>query len=234
MQLGFLENIFVNEITRAVCRTFLHSLWQGLLLIILANIFLSFSKKYKPVVRYNFLATLFMIFILLTCYTFSKQLAFTTAIERNLQQNPVVASSTGLSGISIQILINRILTYLDAYTSWIIIIWFMIFGWKIVRLIRNLEYIHHVRRNNVYHISEYWNNKMKELAHSLQIQKSVLLLESGIVKLPVVIGFLKPVILVPVALLSNLPPQHAEAILLHELAHIHRRDYLINLIQTFT
>ena len=234
MHFVLLENIFANEITRAVCRTFLYSLWQGLLLVILANVFLSLSKRSKPAVRYNFLAALFIFFILLTCYTFSGQFAFATAAEKKLQESSFGVSSTGVSVVNLQFLINRILNYLDTYTSWIIIIWFMIFGWKIVQLIRNLEYIRHVRRNNVSYPSEYWNNKVKEFAHLLQIQKPVLLLESGIVKLPAVIGFLKPVVLVPVALLSNLSLQHAEAILLHELAHVRRRDYLINLLQNVT
>ena len=59
------------------------------------------------------------------------------------------------------------------------------------------------------------------------------LLESAIVKVPVVIGLLKPVILLPLGLLSNLPPDQVEAVLLHELAHIRRKDYLVNLLQSF-
>jgi beta-lactamase regulating signal transducer with metallopeptidase domain len=59
------------------------------------------------------------------------------------------------------------------------------------------------------------------------------LLESAIVKAPVVIGFLKPVILLPFGLLSNIPPEQVEAILLHELAHVRRKDYLVNLVQSF-
>jgi bla regulator protein blaR1 len=63
------------------------------------------------------------------------------------------------------------------------------------------------------------------------IAKDVLLLQSELIKVPVVIGFLKPVILVPLGLLSQLPTEQVEAVLLHELAHIRRRDYLVNLIQ---
>jgi len=48
-----------------------------------------------------------------------------------------------------------------------------------------------------------------------------------------VIGLVKPAILVPLGLLSNLPPGQVEAVLLHELAHIRRKDYLVNLLQSF-
>ena len=64
------------------------------------------------------------------------------------------------------------------------------------------------------------------------VPKPLLLLESSLVEAPVVIGFLRPAILVPAGLLAGLPVQHLEAILLHELAHIRRFDYLVNLIQT--
>ncbi len=54
----------------------------------------------------------------------------------------------------------------------------------------------------------------------------VALLESSLATAPFVAGHLKPVILVPVGLFTGMPPQQIEAILLHELAHIRRRDYL--------
>jgi hypothetical protein len=52
--------------------------------------------------------------------------------------------------------------------------------------------------------------------------------------MPVVIGHLKPIILIPVGLLAGLPAEQVEAILLHELAHIRRNDYFINFLQNIT
>ena len=66
----------------------------------------------------------------------------------------------------------------------------------------------------------------------MRISRPVRLLESAIAEVPVVIGYLKPVILIPAGLLANLPVDQVEAILLHELAHIRRADYLVNLLQT--
>jgi hypothetical protein len=51
---------------------------------------------------------------------------------------------------------------------------------------------------------------------------------------PVTLGFLKPVILLPVAMITHLTTRQVEAILVHELAHIRRKDYLINLLVTVT
>jgi beta-lactamase regulating signal transducer with metallopeptidase domain len=56
---------------------------------------------------------------------------------------------------------------------------------------------------------------------------------SGYVSSPVTIGHIKPMILFPIGIINQLTPQEVEAILTHELAHIVRRDYLSNLIQSF-
>ena len=58
------------------------------------------------------------------------------------------------------------------------------------------------------------------------------LLESTRVDVPTVIGWLTPVVLLPASALAGLTPQQIEAILAHELAHIRRHDYLVNLLQT--
>ena len=63
------------------------------------------------------------------------------------------------------------------------------------------------------------------------LTRPVMLLESCLAKVPVVIGHLRPVILLPIGLLAGLPPAQIEAIVLHELAHIRRCDYLVNIIQ---
>ena len=228
MRLVFPENILVNEIARAISLSFFHSLWQGLLFVFFAIIVLSFTKTSKPAVRYNFLVGLFTFFVFLTGYTFLQQFGFTIAAGKKFGTDSPAIQPGNFTSTSFQIL-----NYLDSNASRVFIFWFLVFSWKSAVLIRNLGQIRHIRRNNVFTPSEYWKNKVKQLAQLMQLQKPVLLLESGIVKLPVVIGFVKPVILVPVALLSNLSLQHAEAILLHELAHIRRRDYLINLLQSF-
>ena len=59
-----------------------------------------------------------------------------------------------------------------------------------------------------------------------------MMLESSLVRVPMAIGWLRPVILFPASALAGLTPEQLEAILAHELAHIRRHDYLINLLQT--
>jgi beta-lactamase regulating signal transducer with metallopeptidase domain len=69
------------------------------------------------------------------------------------------------------------------------------------------------------------------LAARLQIVRPVQLLQSTLVEVPTVIGWLRPVILLPVASLAGLSAFQLEALLIHELAHIRRWDYFVNLLQ---
>lgn len=69
------------------------------------------------------------------------------------------------------------------------------------------------------------------LAAKTGISKAVQLLDSQFIKEPLTLGFWKPVILFPAGMLLELSPAQVEALLLHELAHIRRYDYLVNLFQ---
>jgi GWxTD domain-containing protein len=78
-----------------------------------------------------------------------------------------------------------------------------------------------------------WSERLERLAARVRVSRPVILFESSLADAPLVIGYLRPVILMPVGLLAGLPVAHVEAILAHELAHIRRQDYLVNLLQTF-
>ena len=70
------------------------------------------------------------------------------------------------------------------------------------------------------------------LAKRLGITRSIRLLQSAVIDSPLVIGTFKPAILLPASVLTDLPVAHLEALLAHELAHVLRHDYLVNLLQS--
>ena len=77
-----------------------------------------------------------------------------------------------------------------------------------------------------------WAESLARLKDRLRIDRPVRLLGSIRLQVPVVVGWLRPVILLPVTALTGLPSDQLEAILAHELAHIRRYDYLVNLVQS--
>lgn len=70
------------------------------------------------------------------------------------------------------------------------------------------------------------------LAAQLRLSRPVRILESTSVAVPVMVGWLKPVVLLPAAAIVGLPADQLEALLAHELAHVRRHDYLVNLLQS--
>lgn len=79
---------------------------------------------------------------------------------------------------------------------------------------------------------QFWQERLQHLARSLRLSRPIALLESSLVAAPLVIGHFSPVILSPIGLLTGMPVVQIESILLHELAHIRRYDYLVNMVQT--
>ena len=77
-----------------------------------------------------------------------------------------------------------------------------------------------------------WQVRLNELAARLRLARPVVLLESCFADTPVLIGYLRPVVLLPLGCLTGLSAGQVECILLHELAHAGRRDYLVNLLQS--
>jgi len=73
--------------------------------------------------------------------------------------------------------------------------------------------------------------KLAEFVEMLDIERRVSFGLSTLVDVPCVFGYAKPFILLPVSIATSLSAEEVEAILLHELAHIKRNDYLINLMQ---
>lgn len=103
----------------------------------------------------------------------------------------------------------------------------------VLRFIRNYRYVQVIRKYGLSKINVDWRIFVRNVAARMGIKKAVHIWVSEFVTSPVTIGFLKPVILVPLAAINHLTPSQLEAVLLHELAHIRRYDYLINLLINF-
>jgi HEAT repeat protein/beta-lactamase regulating signal transducer with metallopeptidase domain len=73
---------------------------------------------------------------------------------------------------------------------------------------------------------------VRRLMDRLGVRRAVEVLQSTAVSVPAVIGAVRPVLLVPASVLTGLTPQQLEVLLAHELAHVRRHDYLVNLVQS--
>jgi beta-lactamase regulating signal transducer with metallopeptidase domain len=102
----------------------------------------------------------------------------------------------------------------------------------IFRLVHNCMFIQKIKSGGLRRVSYHNRLFVEKIGRHVGIKKRVPVYLSQLVSSPVTIGFFKPVILLPISIVSNLSVRQVEAILLHELAHIRRHDYLVNLLLT--
>jgi GWxTD domain-containing protein len=91
--------------------------------------------------------------------------------------------------------------------------------------------VQRLRQRGVCYAPERWQKQLARLSAQLRLSRPILLLESCLADAPMVVGHLRPLILMPAGMLAGLPAAQIEAILLHELAHVRRHDYLVNAVQ---
>jgi bla regulator protein BlaR1 len=229
-----------DSIITAISWTLIHSLWLGLAAAILAGLTLLLTKKSTSAVRYNLLAGLTLLFVLaigFTCYnefeTTDPALPVELTVKSNLQTGKLVSASPSVIKEEHSAAFSMTAAFINNYGSWIVLIWFIVFVFKCIRMTGDIRQVYRARNYQTIPAPEMWQKRLSELQGSLRIKRSVKLLESKLVTVPSVTGLFKPVILVPIGLLNNIPQDQVEAILLHELAHIRRSDYAVNLMQTF-
>lgn len=235
MNLSFMQ----NEWVLALCWTLIHSLWQGFLLAMATGAIMIVTRKANAGKRYKLLTGLFFVFMMVTISTFIIEYQPVSHADgdrvvsllnnSNLLDAGVVNHHTAVT-IS---LLDRFKDYFNTHASLIVMIWFIIFIARFIKLTANVASIQRLRYYRTHTPSQQWINRMNELVAVLGLRTKIQLLESAVVKVPMVLGIFKPVILLPLGLLAHLPANEIEAILLHELAHIKRRDFLVNLLQNF-
>src|SRR5205823_1846268 len=80
---------------------------------------------------------------------------------------------------------------------------------------------------------ESWQQRLNRIRSDLGVSSPVMLMESCLAHIPMVLGHARPAILLPLGFLAGLPVEQIELVLMHEVAHIRRCDYAINVLQTF-
>src|SRR2546423_3313382 len=119
-----------------------------------------------------------------------------------------------------------------ALMPWLVAVWFAGVLLLSLRFLGGLVVAQRLKRLEASPLLEQWQEKLVALCERLRVSRPVRLCESVLVEVPTVIGWLRPVILVPASALTGLSAAQLEALLAHELGHIKRYDYLVNLLQT--
>lgn len=237
-----LEFLVSSEFIRAFAWTLFHSLWQGGLVALLAAGIMMILRKHRPVVRYTIL---YILMVLLPVFFIGTFLVIYNPANANVHHvtqvaSPMWQSENSLAGNLQAIPVAQIPQAWYAYlvhlfenqAKWLVLLWFTGFLIFLIRFSGSFIYIYRLKNHQVYPVDEQWNAILLNLSKKIKMHRKVKLAESALARIPLTIGYLKPVILLPLGTLSGVPPQQIDAILLHELAHILRKDYILNIIQS--
>lgn len=215
---AFIHSAFLQALGWAV----LNSMWQMAFLWIIYNTALSIPQSVRPAHKSTIAVTMLLIGFAWFVFT------FISLFTGNGNTTSIVQLNGLPDGVNQSL--NGFLVAILPYASVLYIILFIV---PVTRFIRNYRYVQALRRNNLSKINVDWRMFVKKVAAQIGINKPVHIWISEMVTSPVTIGYLKPIILVPLAAMNNLTTQQVEAVLLHELAHIKRYDYLVNLVINF-
>jgi TonB family protein len=127
---------------------------------------------------------------------------------------------------------ERIAATLDHALPWVLLAWFAGVIFFVARLNVGLMVARRMRLVATKVPPAELLQTFDALRRRLGVARAVRLMHSALVQVPTVIGWLRPVVLVPASCLSGLSTMQIEAILAHELAHIRRHDYLVSVLQS--
>jgi bla regulator protein blaR1 len=210
----------------------LHFLWEGTLVALLLTVVLAMARQSSAQMRYAIccVALALMAFCPIATFAYLEQAADGTA------HVGLIAASVGRV-VSAQepsaptSLLERVTAVGDQAMPWMLAVWMIGVLVFVARAIAAGMTVRRLRIASIVAAPESLMAMASYVAERIGIMQAFQIFVSEMVTAPTVVGWLKPVILFPVASLMSLTPEQLEAMLAHELAHIRRRDYLVNALQ---
>lgn len=218
--------------------TLIHSLWQGAIIAMGLQLLFRVAHQMPSRIKYHIsVAGFFFLFawFAVTWYLQWQRLDITpVTITESVAGNANAVKTYVVGNTAAETytehLLRPIAPSLVPAFSWIVVLYLSGFAVMVIRLIKSLVLTLRTRQNNELPAEE-WLARLTELKQKMLIDTKVALQFSRKIIVPVVIGVFKPVIIIPAAIVNQLSADQLEAILMHELAHIKRHDYLVNIIQ---
>ncbi|MGI8669698.1 MAG: M56 family metallopeptidase [Aridibacter sp.] len=233
--------------------TLLHSVWQIGFVAILLFLALRFISKSNANLRYFVSVFALSLALLLPVGTFISQFSFQTNnkqiilakpsnqiqqkqfenAEEYLLDGKLVSDTKDIKTTSsTNPWQNSFEQTFSAYSSFLVAFWLIGMLLFSLRFIGGFWQLHRYKTKEVSELTLDWQVRFAELCGKLNLNQCVDILQSNLVTSPMVIGWLKPVILVPASVFLQMDIRQLETIIAHELLHIKRFDFLVNFAQS--
>jgi len=229
-----------TEIFKVIGWSIIHSIWQFLILFALLKVLLLLINRKSSTLRYYTGLIILGAAIICSVFTFLHEYRLffdngtqiiTTATYPAKSGSVTTANFTPPVNITETAPGQVLLNLLNIASPYLTFGWIMGMLLYLIRIVNGSFYLNHLRKLvSVPHPEV--TNKMMELNGKMRTGKSIKLIITHAIHEPLTFGWLKPVVLLPCSYVAQVPIEQLEMILAHELAHIKRYDYAINLIQT--
>lgn len=213
--------------------TLIHSFWQLTVLAVIFYFLMVMCKQSRPAIRY-LLSLFFMIAsVSLTGLTFlilHSKYAIPTAMSQMAAPSITTINSAEDASVSTGFW-QATIAYLESNITSLTYMYMIGLVLLLVRMI-----ISYMKLNRLKYQSETIPDKqlnfLPDLIKNMNLNRSVDIRSTVNSDMPMVIGSLQPVVLIPLSLLSSTSPGILKAIIAHELAHIERHDFIVNICQS--
>ena len=220
---------FLAQLVPALGRALLHFLWQGALIGLLAALALRLLRDARPQARYAVACAALALCALVPMGYVIAQMHVPATPDVTMAANET-ARIPGLASAT-RDLAPGWSSRLDAALPTIVLLWAAGAGALSLRMIAGLLWIARLRATPQRPMQREWQARLDALVQRFGLRRPVALRIIESLSSPVSAGWFRPVVLLPAGLLTRMPADLIEALLAHELAHIRRHDYLINLLQ---
>lgn len=236
----------LDAAVRSIGAALFHSIWQGALLAALSALLLKVLAGARPNVRYVVacvtLATLVAAWGATAWQTAAQLIPEAREAARAGLAAPAALGPAGPFDFSPAIRTISAADLDGGSPSWrgrlegwavtLVPVWLLGVCGLSARLAVAWLYVERLRRHALEPVSAAVTSRVRELARRLAVSRVVQVAQSATMQVPAVVGWLRPVILLPAGALTGLSPSHLDAVIAHELAHVRRHDFAVNLVQT--
>ncbi|RYZ00764.1 MAG: hypothetical protein EOO11_00335 [Chitinophagaceae bacterium] len=227
---------FPEAFVHALLWTLVHSLWIGTLAALVAGAIVAATRRRSPALRYNGLLLAGTLFLAATAGSFFYYISRDSngaGLPLRLPSGTVAVATSEAPGFYGS-WTSVAAAFIDRHAVLLVGLWTLLLAARALRLAGSYYSLRVLRTRALRPAGSAWQERLRELCARIGVRHPVPLFESGLARVPMIVGCLKPVLLVPAGFLSGLPPESVEAVLLHELAHLRRRDHLVNAVQLAT
>ncbi|MEO0340072.1 MAG: M56 family metallopeptidase [Bacteroidota bacterium] len=236
--------------------TLLHSCWQVTIIALIVRFLLFWIPSSRSKIRYNLLVGSMLIVLIWSGRTLQQELAYANhpTVANSIQSKANNDHSPLSSVIAKEAIqkpgsnhqsetdpapkvftwqerLHRYLIKIQAYLPALTIMWMIGVCFFSLMMIIGFKHLNQLKRQGIESVDVHWQQRFQELQQRMGIFKEVQFQGSNRIMEPITFHYFKPVVLVPISIFTGLSDEQVEVLLLHELAHIRRHDFLVNIFQ---